>query len=73
VDPDLDKARELYQKAANQGNVQAQYNLGVCYENGLGVEPDLPKAAKYYQEAADQGSQDAQDAIANLKQAVQDR
>jgi TPR repeat protein len=33
-----------FKKAANQGNADAQYNLGVCYENGHGVKKDLQKA-----------------------------
>ena len=34
VEKDEQKAAEWYQKAAEQGDVQAQYNLGVCYDNG---------------------------------------
>ena len=38
------EAAYWYEKAANQGNAPAQYNLGVCYENGRGVKKDLKKA-----------------------------
>ena len=38
----------------------AQFNLGVRYENGMGVIKDLKEAAKYYQLAAQQGHADAQ-------------
>jgi hypothetical protein len=64
VPKDLGKAAELYEKAADQGNVRAQYNLGVLYESGQGVPKDLGKAAELYQKAANQGDQDA---IASLK------
>jgi TPR repeat protein len=37
-----------YQKAANQGQAEAQYNLGIAYTFGKGVlkdyKPPLPKA-----------------------------
>jgi len=59
VAKDLGKAVELYQKEADHGNVRAQYNLGVLYENGQGVPKDLGKAAEFYQKAANQGDQDA--------------
>jgi TPR repeat protein len=48
-------ALELFTKAADQGHAQAQYNLGVMYENGQGVEQDFKEAVKWYQKAADQG------------------
>ena len=41
--------------AADQGYAAAQYNLGVCYEKGLGVTQDYEIAKKYYCLAADQG------------------
>lgn len=33
----------------------ARYNLGFCYDNGIGVEKDIKKAIALYQAAADQG------------------
>jgi TPR repeat protein len=40
--------------------VTAQYNLGVCYENGIGVTQDYAKAVNWYREAAEQGDIHAQ-------------
>lgn len=39
---------------ANQGDADAQRNLGVCYENGYGVKRDLYNLykAKYYYDRA---------------------
>ena len=34
---DRSKAFEWYKKAAEQGHVKAQCNLGNCYEKGIGV------------------------------------
>ena len=46
--------------AAEKGVVEAQYNLGVCYEFGKGVEKDLSEAVKWYRKAAEQGDAMAQ-------------
>ena len=51
----LDKVFKEYKNAAEQGDADAQYNLGVCYANGTGVEKDEQKAVEWYQKAAGQG------------------
>ena len=43
-------------KAAVQGYADAQVQLGVCYQQGLGVEKDLPQALAWFRRAADQGN-----------------
>ena len=47
--------------------IDAQYNLGVCYELGEGVEKDLEEAKKWYQLAAKQGEEEAKSALDRLK------
>lgn len=42
-------------KAADAGNPKAQSLLGVCYENGFGVEKNLVAAIVFYSKAVDQG------------------
>ena len=37
-------------------DVESTYYLGICYENGLGVEKDDGKALKLYHKAAKQGN-----------------
>ena len=54
------EAAYWYEKAANQGNAPAQYNLGVCYENGQGVVQNHEKAVYWYEKAANQGDAAAQ-------------
>ena len=49
-----------YRKGADQGDAQAQFNLGVCYSYGLGVAKDHVEAAKWYRKAAEQGKASAQ-------------
>jgi TPR repeat protein len=44
-----------WQKEANAGDADAQYNLAYIYENGLGVPKNEAKALELYQQAADQG------------------
>jgi len=54
------KAARLYQRAADLGDVDAMYNIGVAYWNGVGVKLDKKKAVKYYRMAADRGIAKAQ-------------
>ena len=46
--------------AAEQGHAEAQFNLGVMYDNGQGVKQDYFKAVEWYQKAAEQGIAQAQ-------------
>ena len=43
------------QRLANQGNASAQYNLGVIYYKGEGVQKDNAKAVEWFKLAANQG------------------
>ena len=54
---------EEYRKAAAQGDANAQYNLGVMYDNGDGVTQDYQTALKWYRKAAAQGDATAQYAL----------
>ena len=57
-----------YRKAAEQGNVIAQYNLGVCYQYGNGVPKNQAEAINWYKKAAKQGDIKASQALERLKQ-----
>jgi TPR repeat protein len=49
------------QKNAEQGDAQAQYNLGVMHDQGLiGVKQDYKRAVQWYRRAAEQGFAKAQ-------------
>jgi len=52
---DYKKAAELWGKAAEQGNAEAQYHLGECYEYGKGVEESMEEAVKWFRKAAEPG------------------
>ncbi len=51
---DLKSALNVWLETAEQGDAEAQTNVGEIYERGLGGEPDLALAAEWYQKAADQ-------------------
>ena len=49
-----EKVRD-WTRQAEQGNADAQFNLGFMYEYGKGVPQDYQQAAKWYKLAANQG------------------
>jgi len=49
-----------FRKAAEQGHVSAQYNLGIMYNEGTGVPQNYAEAVKWHRKAAEQGSAGAQ-------------
>ena len=55
-----------YRKAADQGDANAQNNLGVMYENGRGVAKDDAQAVAWYRKAAGRGHAGAAQALRRL-------
>ena len=53
VEADQLEAVKWYRKAAEQGDITAQFHLGLCYEYGKGVEADQSEAVNWFQKAAD--------------------
>jgi len=51
---------EQIRQAAEEGNVKAQYNLGLMYSKGQNVAQDLELANRWYRKAAEQGYPKAQ-------------
>lgn len=56
----ISKVASTNPEAAKRGDVVAQNNLGVCYENGYGVPQSLAEAMKWYRKSAEQGYAGAQ-------------
>lgn len=54
------EAVKWYRKAAEQGNADAQNNLGFCYSKGYGITQSRAEAIKWYRKAAEQGNAAAQ-------------
>ena len=57
---DYQTAFKLWLPLAEQGDADAQYNLGLMYDNGRGVKQDDFEAVKWFRQAAEQGYTDAQ-------------
>ena len=49
-----------YKAKAEQGDAEAQFNLGFCYDDGRGVRKDYGEAVKWYRKAAELGNAVAQ-------------
>lgn len=47
---------ELTKLSAEQGNIDAQYNLGLFYQNGIGTSKNNKEAASWYEKASNQKS-----------------
>ena len=53
-------AYDIWLPLAKQGDVRAQYNIGVLYDRGLGVPQNYAEATRWYGIAAERGHVDAQ-------------
>ena len=62
VDAQLTELAQL-RALAEQGDVDAQYNLGLMYDFGEGVPEDDEEAVRWYRLAADQGYANAQSTL----------
>ena len=56
----MQKAIEWYGRAAENGNSDAECDLGYCYQFGKGVQMNLNKAIELYEKSANQGNMYAQ-------------
>ena len=66
---DYGEARAVWSTLAHAGDVDAQFNLGALYENGLGVSQDVENAARWYRAAASRRVDLARLALARLQRA----
>jgi len=55
-----------FEKAAIQGEDDAQYNLGLIYHEGRGVARSHVEAVWWYNKAAEQGDERAEDKLKDL-------
>ena len=60
VNRDYETALRLFRLAADQGDANGQFMLGVMYATGQGIPQNYAEAVKWYRLATDQGSADAQ-------------
>lgn len=66
IKKDFNLAISWLKKAAEGGNYEAQFDLGLCYQQGDGVEYDLALARYWYAKAANAGYQKAAIALTRL-------
>jgi TPR repeat protein len=58
-----EQAALYYRKAAELGNVDAQYSYGLCCFKGKGVPQNFPEAMAWFRKAAEQGNIEGQYAL----------
>jgi TPR repeat protein len=63
---DYPAAMREWRPLAERGHRDAQFNLGLLYENGLGVPADGAEAARWYRRAAEQQDRQAQAYLAEM-------
>jgi uncharacterized protein len=63
---DYAKALRLIRPLANDGDASAQFNLGLMYTTGQGVQQDNAAAALWFRKAAEQGYAPAQSNLGTL-------
>lgn len=61
-----EEAISWYKMAAEQGDSYGEFNLGLCYENGIGTLVNLKKAKIWYQKAALKGDEQAKERLRGL-------
>ena len=52
---DYARAHRIFARLADDGNINAQFNLAIMYERGLGVRSDIIRAIDFFKKAARQG------------------
>ncbi|RUS57222.1 hypothetical protein QI30_06475 [Kurthia sp. 3B1D] len=62
----FDEAFIWYLQAATGQDVEGEYNVGFCYEEGIGTMQNLQKAKYWYQRAALQGDTQAKEKLARF-------
>jgi TPR repeat protein len=60
VTSNQEEAAKWFRKSAVQGFPEAEFGLGVCYRDGMGIPQDLAEAMEWFRSAADQGYVGAQ-------------
>lgn len=66
VSRDDAKALEWFRKAAAQGNLAGEYQVGESFEKGRGVPKDISQAVEWYRKAAEQGYPQARSALRQM-------
>jgi TPR repeat protein len=60
------EAFRWYLRAARQGLIQAQFNVGLCYRDGDGIKASKLKARQWLQKAARRGHGPAREVLTGI-------
>ena len=66
TEKDLKRAIKWYEKAADQGEAMAIFNLGNLYRKGYGVSQDESKARDLFCRAVNRGNRPAKQALKRM-------
>lgn len=66
VEQNYSEAVKWYQKAAEQGDAEAQNSLGTMCRSGLGTEQDFNEAMNWFRKSAEQGNPEAERNIGGM-------
>ena len=58
VEQSYEKAKEFFERAAQQDHPEAQFNLGIMYEHGEGMPKNKKQAIEWYSKACENGDED---------------
>lgn len=70
IDIDIPTAAKWFEKAADRGVVDSQFNLGVLFESGQGLPQDMEAALVWYSIAGAQGDQMAAGRVGVLRKTL---
>uniref|UniRef100_A0A8C3EEQ0 DAP3 binding cell death enhancer 1 n=1 Tax=Corvus moneduloides TaxID=1196302 RepID=A0A8C3EEQ0_CORMO len=71
LQPQEKKGLKYLLLAANSGDAQSRYHVGVCYEQGLGVQQNLAEALRHYRQSAAAGNRQARERLRAWEQELQ--
>jgi len=63
---DVASAFKEFRASAEKGDADSQYNLGLMYEQGIGISKDETQAVGWYRKSSEQGNSNAQYNLAVL-------
>lgn len=66
------KQAQKWKKQAEAGDTLAEYNYGVCLQDGCGVPRNVKESVYWYQRAAEKGLREAQGSLGDIYYDVND-
>lgn len=62
----MEQTFESLKNLAEQGDAEAMYQIGNCYQNGEGVGQDIEKAVEWWIKASDFGHEKASELVQKI-------